>query len=245
MGKKKSLLFRLIWNTGKACMKGYTVLGSENVPDVPSVVVSNHCQLYGPLVIQYYTERPTTAWCTHQVTELKEVPKYAYTDFWAHKPKCIRWFFRIMSYVVAPVAVFVFKYADIIPVYKDIRILKTFKQSISKLEEGQNLHVFPECSNPGNNIVNEFQERFIDLAKFYYSRTKIKLSFVPMYVAPKIKTIIYGKPIEYNPDSNPGEERTQICRYLFDQITEVAKSLPKHKVVPYLNIKKKDYPDSK
>ena len=103
----------------------------------------------------------------------------------------------------APISAFIFHNADIVPVYKDMRILKTFKQSIEKLEEGQNLHIFPECPNDYNNIINEFQERFIDLAKFYYTRTKKLLSFVPMYIAPKIKTIIYGKSIEYNPENNP------------------------------------------
>jgi len=243
--KKKPLLFRMAWKIAKSCMKGYTTLNTENVPGVPSVVVSNHCQLYGPLVVQYYIERPTTAWCTYEVTELKEVPEYAYTDFWAHKPKCTRWFYRILSYIVAPISAFIFHNADIVPVYKDMRILKTFKQSIEKLEEGRNLHIFPECPNDYNNIINEFQERFIDLAKFYYTRTKKLLSFVPMYIAPKIKTIIYGKPIEYNPENNPGEERSRICKYLADQITELAKSLPQHVVVPYINMQKKDYPLSK
>ena len=33
--------------------------------------------------------------------------------------------------------------------------------------------------------------------------------------------------------------------YLKNEITKLAKDLPVHTVVPYLNIKKKDYPKSK
>ena len=40
------------------------------------------------------------------------------------------------------------------------------------------------------------------------------------------------------------EEQERICNYLMDEISEVAYSLPRHRVVPYPNIKKKDYPYS-
>lgn len=38
------------------------------------------------------------------------------------------------------------------------------------------------------------------------------------------------------------EQRKQICQYLQTEITNIAKSLPVQKVVPYANIKKKNYP---
>ena len=37
------------------------------------------------------------------------------------------------------------------------------------------------------------------------------------------------------------EQRKIINDYLKDEITRIAKELPRHKVVPYLNLKKKDY----
>ena len=43
-------------------------------------------------------------------------------------------------------------------------------------------------------------------------------------------------------DSNDIEkERTRICNYLMDSITEIAVNLPLHTVVPYDNISKKEY----
>ena len=38
------------------------------------------------------------------------------------------------------------------------------------------------------------------------------------------------------------QERSRICNYLMDEITSIACSLPRHTVVPYPNIPKKDYP---
>jgi len=51
-----------------------------------------------------------------------------------------------------------------------------------------------------------------------------------------------GKPIRFDPDAPMEEERMRICRYLMDEITGIAVSLPEHTVIPYRNIPKKYYP---
>ena len=66
-----------------------------------------------------------------------------------------------------------------------------------------------------------------------------------MYNAKTIKTVVFGKPIKFNSSPEMEEQRKQICQYLQTEITNIAKSLPIHKVVPYANIKKKNYPLSK
>ena len=47
-------------------------------------------------------------WCNAEMMHLKEVPDYAYRDFWSLKPKAVRWFYRLLSYVIAPLSVCVF-----------------------------------------------------------------------------------------------------------------------------------------
>ena len=82
----------------------------------------------------------------------------------------------------------------------------------------------------------------MDLARFHYKKTGVTLSFVPMYLAPKRKTIYYGHPIAFRPDAPIAEERERICRDLMDSITAIAVSLPEHTVIPYPNVSKKHYP---
>lgn len=62
-----------------------------------------------------------------------------------------------------------------------------------------------------------------------------------MYLAPNLRTIYFGKPIQFDPDRPIAEERVRICNYLMDSITEIAVHLPRHKVVPYPNLPKKDH----
>ena len=63
--------------------------------------------------------------------------------FGLKKPKGVRWIFKCISYLMVPIAV-LFKSADAIPVYRDLRITQTFKKSIEALNEGCNIVIFPE-----------------------------------------------------------------------------------------------------
>ena len=104
--------------------------------------------------------------------------------------------------------------------------------------------IFPEHDVKHNHIVYDFQDKFIDIAKLYYKKTGKELSFVPMYIAPKLKKICLGRPVQFSTDTPMDTERSRICNYLMDEITAIAQALPEHTVVPYRNIPKKEYPRS-
>lgn len=112
---------------------------------------------------------------------------------------------------------------------------------IKMLKEGVNILIFPEKDEKHNNILHKFQENFIDVAKLYYKKTGIALTFVPMYIAPKLRKMYIGKGIVFNGENSIDGERERITAYLSDEITEIARSLPLHKVVPYRNIRRKYY----
>lgn len=219
-----------------------TVEGLENLPQEPCVVVGNHTQMNGPICGEIYFPGERAIWCAGQMMETKEVPEYAFEDFWSRKPKWTHPFYRILSYLIAPLAACIFKNARTIGVYRDSRILSTFKQTVQALQEGKNVIVFPESYTPHNHIVYAFQDRFVEVAKLYYKRTGKILSFVPLYIAPKLRKMYLGEPIRYNPDAPAEEERKRICDYLMAQITDIAVHLPPHRVVPYPNLSRKQYP---
>lgn len=218
------------------------VEGTENLPEESCIIVGNHAQMHGPITAELYIPGAHDTWCAAQMMELKEVPAYAFADFWSSKPKVIRWFYRGLSYVIAPLSVCVFNNARTIPVYRDTRIVKTFKLTLAALEQGRSVVIFPEHNVPHNHILYDFQDRFIDIAKQYYKRTGKQLSFLPLYNAPGLKTMYLGRPVRYCPDENPAAERSRIKKALMDQITHMAVSAPAHKVVPYPNMLKKQYP---
>ena len=150
-----------------------------------------------------------------------------------------------LSWLIAPLAICLFNNAHTIPVYHDARLRTTLRESMERLDEGNSILIFPEHNIPYNHILYDFQDRFIDLAKLYHRRTGKALAFVPLYIAPKLGEAHFGEPTRFNPDAPLDEERARIKRYLMDSITALAESLPEHTVIPYRNIRKRDYPKNK
>lgn len=240
--KKISLRYRIIkWLVWFFYPK-MEIVGAENIPEKASVLVGNHCQMNGPIACELYTPGKHYTWCAGQMMDKKEVPAYAFEDFWSGKPKASHWFYRLLSHLIAPLSALIFNQADTIGVYRDARIMSTFRETVNRLSEGAHVVIFPEHDVKYNHILYEFQDRFVDLARLYYKKTGEELSFVPLYIAPKLKKMYYGKPIRFRADRPMEEERKRICSYLMEQITRTACSLPEHTVIPYRNIPKKDYP---
>lgn len=218
------------------------VVGAENLPEEPCVIVGNHSQMYGPISGEIYFPGKRYIWCAGEMMHWNEVPEYAFRDFWSFKPRWTHWFFRLLSYLITPLAVCIFNNAHTVPVYHDTRIITTFRESMELLQQGNSMIIFPEYNKKYNNILYEFQDKFIDLARFYYKKHGKVLSFVPLYIAPKLKTMVIGKPIPFRPEEPIAQERERLCRELKDAITGMAASLPEHTVIPYRNIRKRDYP---
>lgn len=245
MEKKISPLYKIVRWLLWVFYPKMKVVGAENLPDEPCIIVGNHSQMDGPIGCELYFPGNHYTWCDWRMMKFKEVPAYSFEDFWSQKPKYIRWFFKIASYVITPLSVLIFNNANTIPVYRDRRIIETFKISTTALDEGNSVIIFPECAEEYNNIIYNFQTGCLDIGKFYYKKSGKELNFVPLYIAPRLKTMYIGKPIKYSHSVNPKEEKDRICKYLMKEITDMATALPRHRVVPYRNIKKKDYPYNK
>ena len=222
--------------------KKLSLVGLENLSKEPTIIVGNHSKMNGPIASEIYLPKNCYTWCNYQVMHLKEAPAYTYADFWSKKPKFFRPFYKALSYLIAPLCVFIFNNAKTIPVYHDAKVIHTFKDSVKLLQDGNHIVIFPEHDKEYNHILCDFQDRFIDVARLYYKRTKKELTFTPMYVAPALRQVHIGKPITFNSSAETEQERERIKKYLMSEITKIACSLPKHKVVTYNNISKRHYP---
>ena len=157
--QQKPWLFRVIKYLVRLFYPKTEVVGMENLPDEPVVIVGNHTQLHGPIACELYFPDNYYTWCAGQMMKLKEVPEYAYTDFWSQKPKALRPLFKLVSYIIAPLSVLIFNNARTIAVYKDNRILSTFRESIAKLQDGNSVVIFPEHDVKYNHIIYDFQDQ--------------------------------------------------------------------------------------
>lgn len=239
--KKPSLLYRSIkWLVWLFYPK-MKLFGSEKLPEGEVVIVANHAQMNGPISCELYLGDDRYTWCSGEMMDAKQVPDYAFRCFWSHKRGLSKAFFRLLSYLIAPLAAHIFKNANTIPVYYDQRAILTFKDTVSKLKQGAKVVIFPESDEKFNHVVYRFHDKFVDVAKLYNSRTGKELSFVPLYVAPELKSLHIGEPIRFSSQAPIEEERQRICSYLANEITAIAQSLPLHTVIPFDNIPKSQY----
>lgn len=237
--KPTSRVYRVIRWLVRLFSPNFKIVGE--LPEGPCVIVGNHSHMYGPIVGELYIPGPHYIWCAGQMMNRDEVADYAYQDFWSGKPKAFRWFFRLLSRLIVPLAVLIFNNAHTIAVYHDNRLLATFRESVQKLRSGNRLVIFPECYTRHNNIVWAFQDKFVDVARFYCRQTGQPLCFVPMYLAPKLKTVFFGEPVPFRPEAPIARERERICRELADRITDMALAQPLHLVIPYPNVSRRHY----
>lgn len=236
--KRPTIPYRIIHFIIRTVYPKVQVIGAENLPEEGAIVVGNHSQMDGPITSELYFPGNRAIWCAGEMMKLQDVPAYAYQDFWSDQPKWSLWFFKLLSYVVAPISVCIFNNAHTIGVYHDARIMSTFKTTIRRLQEGAKVIIYPEHDVPYNEIINDFQEHFIDVAKLYYKKNGKGLWFVPLYHAPKLRQMHIGTPIQFNGERPIEEERIRIKNYLMEEITRMAKSLPEHKVVRYRNVQR-------
>ena len=217
------------------------VNGKENMPQEPSIYICNHCEMNGPIASQLYFPGKSYIWCASEMMDRKQVPAYAYKDFWEEKPKWTKWFYRVLSYVIAPLSECIFTNADCIPVYHDTRIISTFRMTMNALEEGANIVVFPEYKQEYNEILCDFQDGVFDIARLYKAKTGKNVAFVPMYLSPELGSFNIGEAVYYDPNNDRNREKHRLKNEMMERITDIALSLPRHKVVPYINTSRRRY----
>ena len=245
MSKLTAALYRPVRGLVRLVYPKIEVVGAEKLPEGASVIVGNHSQLHGPIACELYFPGRHATWCAGEMMALREVPDYAYRDFWSGKPRLQRPFFRLASYLIAPLAVIIFNNADCIGVYRDNRVISTFRRTAECLKEGRRVIIFPEKAEKGEGFLYAFQEGFVDCARSYCRQTGKGISFVPLYVCPQFHTLYLGDPVPFDPKAPIAGERERICREMSRGILALARALPEHRVVPYLNLPKKDYPSSR
>lgn len=240
--KRKGLLFRFVIFIISLFYKKSKFIGLNNLSNEGCIIVSNHSKMYGPIHGQLYFPTKKLIWCDAPMLDKKAFISYAYKNFFNGKPN---FFQKALVHIFAPLITYVFNNADTLPVYRDINIMKTYKMSMDTLNQGKNILILPESPEEYNEIVNNFNEYFVDVARLYYRSYKKQIKFVPSYYSKKLNIMIFGKAIEFNAENDIKQERKRICKYLMDEITTLAKTLKKHKVIPFNNVKKSQYKFSK
>ena len=233
--KKETLYYKIMKGIAKILFPKpkftYETLPEENSP---AVYLCNHAGMQGPCYASLYFDEPKTIWLINFILNKEKNADFIFDDFFFGRRFKHKGFMRLLAKILAKILYPVLKATDHICVYHDQKVLNTFRESVSALKEGKSIVIFPECPTRFSPFVHDFYSGFADIARIYYNDTGKALKFYPTYVCHDLHKICVGNPIEYQPTVHPKKQRTIISDYARDKIHEMASSLPKHKVVPFL-----------
>ena len=102
--KQTSLFSRYVFKTIRFLVRLFygktTIVGIENLPQKNTIIVGNHTQMNGPIIGELFLPNNCFTWCAGEMMALKEVPAYAYKDFWSQKPRWTLPYYKILSYII-------------------------------------------------------------------------------------------------------------------------------------------------
>ena len=184
--------------------------------DEPVIIVANHAGSFGPISVISSLPFKLHPWVNHEVTELRSVAKRIQSEFVEAELHLKPPLSGYVSRVIGRICVALMRDIGAIPVYNmSKRIRSTIARSIRLLEQGKNILVFPEDSlKPVNDALNEFCTGFLHLAKAYYEKTRKAVTFLPVGVNRRLRSIRIGKPIRFNAQNPFPLEKARLKREL-------------------------------
>ena len=207
----------------KAHIRGIQqALGNAN-----AVVVANHLGSFGPLALISSLTHRLYPWVVHEVTNLKDCAAYIRRDFVEKELKLRSFMGRELSRLIGRICVNLMSYLKAVPVYRQSReLVKTFEISLSYLNSGKTLLVFPENDeSKKQDDICMLDTGFIRLARRLYETTHQILSFYPVAVNKNVRGIRVGEPVRFNPDAPYGEERIRIKEQLEWSISSMYRAM--------------------
>ena len=231
--KNPKILYHIVKPFVRLARKKVEWKGDLTVEE-PVVFIANHSKAFSPLAAALDFPFPFRPWVDAGVLFYKTCPKYIFENFFPPKGK-IKFFRKITCFFAALILVPLLRGQESIPVFRDVRIKKTFTKTLQTLEEQKNIIIFPECEKKYSRYINELNSGFVSVARLYYEKTGKLLRFCPVYVAPQLNVFQTGTPIAYDPSEPMVTQKKRISTYLRDELDRIASELPEFEPIPFMD----------
>lgn len=188
------------------------------------VILSNHEGTDAPMSLEIWNDAPTRMWGAHEMNSgLIKMYKYQTRVYYHEKKHWNLHLARLFCLIASPLTYLFYSGLNLISTYRDTRFIKTLRESISAIEEGQNIVIFPEDSTNGYLAELEgFHAGFVTLCE-----TCLKKGIdVPVYVTyfqKDTKTYIVDKPVMYSQISKKYGSKKEIADALRLRCNELGK----------------------
>lgn len=222
--KKRKAYFELM----KKMMKGrykkprYVYLGEEI--NGPSVILSNHEGTDAPMALEIYMDKPLRMWGAHEMNSgLIKMYKYQSRVYYHEKKHWNIHLARLFCLIASPLTNLFYSGLDLISTYRDGRFIKTIRETIESLKQGDNIVIYPEHSEKGYlKELEGFHAGFVLLCE---QALKEGLD-IPIYVSyfkKEENTYVFDAPIKYSVLKEKYKTRDEISHQLCLRCNELGK----------------------
>ncbi|MBQ9728319.1 MAG: hypothetical protein IJV85_01860 [Clostridia bacterium] len=222
--KKRKWWFKLL----KKLMKGrykepeFIYLGEKFTTG--SIILSNHEGTDAPMSLEIWCDVPMRMWGAHEMNSgLIKMYKYQTRVYYHERKGWNLHLARLFCLIATPLTNLFYKGLNLISTYRDGRFLKTLRESVSALKEGQNVVIFPE--NATNGYLEELEDFWLGFTMLGETCLKKGMD-IPVYVTyfkKKDLQYVVDAPIKYSDLMQGGASREEIAKRLLNRCNELGK----------------------
>lgn len=192
--------------------------------DEPVVYISHHQNLFGPFTTLLWFPITLRCWILNVFLDKEDCYKQ-YADYTFSKRFGWHQFIaNIAAWMVSRFVPPLLNSGKGIPVFRGSKkILKTFQISVTALEQGENVVIFPDVEYSDSSAeVKDLYDGFLYLEKYYYKKTGKHVNFVPLFVSRNMKKIVTAEPISFRDEEDFSSERKIVMEKIQDKLNELA-----------------------
>lgn len=221
---KRPLYFRVLKKIMKIKYKEprFIYLG-EKVSN-GGLILSNHEGTDAPMSLEIYSGLPIRMWGASEMNSgLIKMYKYQSRVYYHEKKGWNLFLARLFCLIASPLTNLFYSGLRLISTYRDMNIVKTVRESIEAIKNGENIVVYPEDSTNGYLSELEGFHSGYALLCDVCERRGIDLPIFVSYYRKKDNTYIFDAPVLYSELKRKYKSREEISRVLCDRCNELGK----------------------
>ncbi|MBQ8535932.1 MAG: hypothetical protein IJ461_00805 [Clostridia bacterium] len=124
----------------------------------------------------------------------------------------------LAAWVTALVTVWLEKSMKAIPVHRDSQAIKTMREALKWLQQGESVMVWPDVDYAAeyDKAPCKIYTGFLSLGEMYLKRTGKELKFVPLYIDDQNRNIVVREPVVVNRFKEEAEEAALVLAKRID-----------------------------
>lgn len=207
------------------------IVHKERVDDSePMVLVCNHLEVYGPVIAILHTPFFFRPWVISNMIDEKAVEEHlrpGVEKLFLWLPSKAR---AALPRIAKRMVLFVMRAVNPVPVYRgNIRdAVKTIRITAEAMMGGDSILLFPENPQASGSEryveegVSAFFSGFSQIGAEYYKLTGRRVTFYPMYIDKKKRTMTFFNGITFDPSHAKADEKRRIVSYLQKTMNEAS-----------------------